>query len=640
MNKKLVQNPKAVMASYATLKAMTDSNKYKNQYLILAEFIKYLIVSRSVYSFSIPQMQSWLKEEFNFDLPEAVIKSAIKKIPGCTCQENEFTMMERTSVDSSFNEIRYNAQTESDALARCFNDYAISQNHGNGIWMEEVESEFIKFLLDETDVKSGKHGELIGRFILQSENNETIQKQLQDIREGAVLYCGLCYNIIETGSISADLTLYLDTEVLFDLVGYNGEIYKRAAEDMIVQIRNANRHTHKITLRYFTEVAQEINRFFGSAEEIIAGKRRIMLSTAMTSILNGCKEVSDVIDKQSDFYSMLEQQFHIYEDDHSDEFYTKSNYRFNLESGEYEDEKSQEAIRFISHINVLRKGVVYSDYTRTGHLIVTETRRIQEISDTVKQEYMCGYSLPMSRITDILWFKMGYGFGKHIFPYNASAAIKARMVLAGSIAANVNRIYEQTVEEYKAGKITQDQVTARLLRLQEKQATPESVEADNVDDLLDFSPESIRKYEDAYESQQRIIQERDEMIERLQSDNKRKDVVIDDKDKALLQRDDTIRSKDEELNRYIEADKMKNKRKQFFLMWVRIIWGIIWKLGLFILGVYVLNYIVDKIGIKWSTNARYCIDLIMLVLAIAGFGRKEYQKNKKSIPDDNSSKSI
>ena len=124
---------------------------------------------------------------------------------------------------------------------------------------------------DEIQKSLGRYTNDIGEFVLKNENNEIIQKKLRDIQEGSILYIGLNYNISEIGSIKKNLTLFLDTEVIFSLVGYNGKIYQDLAEDFYTQVRAANLKEHKITLKYFNEVKEEFDSFFNSAKSIVNG---------------------------------------------------------------------------------------------------------------------------------------------------------------------------------------------------------------------------------------------------------------------------------------------------------------------------------------------------------------------------------
>ena len=68
------------MASFATLKSLSDVKKYQSPYQILREFISYIIVSDSLYSFSAVEMKNCLNSHFSFSIPEAVVKTALKNI--------------------------------------------------------------------------------------------------------------------------------------------------------------------------------------------------------------------------------------------------------------------------------------------------------------------------------------------------------------------------------------------------------------------------------------------------------------------------------------------------------------------------------------------------------------------------------
>ena len=85
-------NRTSIMASFATIKSLSDAKKYQSPYQILREFINYIIVSDSLYSFSAIEMKNRLSGHFSFSIPEAVIKTALKKMPGATLRDNTYTI--------------------------------------------------------------------------------------------------------------------------------------------------------------------------------------------------------------------------------------------------------------------------------------------------------------------------------------------------------------------------------------------------------------------------------------------------------------------------------------------------------------------------------------------------------------------
>ena len=546
------------LAAYSTIKGMVDSKQYKHQYFILAEFIKFIIAEYNLSSFSILQMQGLLKSDFEFDVPYSVVKSSLTRIEGLERSGDDYTVASRQAVRKDFVEINKDAEEDGKELVERLIEYVCANTEVEKAFLTgQLETDFIAYILDRRDAQDLKYGELISKFCLSADKDADLRKKIDRIREGSVLYCGLCYNIIETGSITDEITLYLDTEVLFFLAGYDGTLSLRIATDFWNQVRKANSNGRKVTLSYFREVKQEVDRYFAAAESIVAGRGGVITSRAMQSIVNECETESDVTDKQSDFYHKLEYSYGIRPDTNSETYYTAENYQFNLESSEDksgDDTKLEGEIRFISHINVLRKGQKYDDYMKSKYIIITETRKLLELSEANRHGHV-GFALPISSITNILWMKLGATFGQEAFPANASIAVKARMALDKSIAANVNRTYVQTLSQFKEEKLTEEQAAARILGLQKKMVAPENINESNVDDLIDFSQEALQKFEDAYRFGQIEIAEKDKVISELKNVQKNKDKKLEDLLKESEEKDQTIEKQKELIQSYQDRDQ-------------------------------------------------------------------------------------
>ena len=52
----------SVLASYATLRSISESKKYQNIYQLLSEFIKYVIISEKKHVFTSSDMKKMLKK--------------------------------------------------------------------------------------------------------------------------------------------------------------------------------------------------------------------------------------------------------------------------------------------------------------------------------------------------------------------------------------------------------------------------------------------------------------------------------------------------------------------------------------------------------------------------------------------------
>lgn len=535
----------AILASYATFKELYNEGKYRSPYQILAEFIKYIVLTENTYSFSLVKMKQDLKRVFGFELPTAVIKTAVKGIDGMTREAatSDYVVNNKQLIENvEFVSLRKETEVENLELSKLLLDYAHEYHSDQYIQEDVLVQDFIAYLIDENS--NTKNHDIISEFILKNSDDVRIQESIESIRQGAVLYIGLNYNISETGSLGKDLILYLDTEILFDLAGYNGGVYQSIAEDFIDLVRDANEGEHKIKLRYFAEVKSEIEKFFDMAKDIVFGRQIPNNKPAMKSIVNGCREETDVIEKCADFFLKLRTQYSIVEDP-IESYYVSSYDSYNLEGIRNDtfpqDEETSEALTYVSHINKLRKGVRYREYTESGYIFVTETSKVLDVSknmitllsaeDEMDSIHACGFAQNMSGISNILWYKLNKGFGRKDFPQSLDAVLKAKVVLAKHISQNVSKAYQELKKQYEEGSISKEIMAARMLALREKSEKPEDISIDNVENELDFSPEFYKAYETAIEQNKALLQDKDDLIkkitEKAEFDNKQAEQKIE-----------------------------------------------------------------------------------------------------------------
>lgn len=548
----------SVMAAYATLKSLSDEKKYNSPYQILREFIRYIINFDSLYSFSTVEMKEALYKHFSFVIPEAVIKTSLKKMEGVSLNNGIYSIsLNELGLDSLFEDKKKEADEYSIDIIEKLSEY-ISRRTGNEtISKETLIQELTHFLTGDDVVGNRKYTDIISEFIIKNEDNKDLQDGLSRIREGSILYMGLCYNIGDFGSITKPLTLYLGTEVLFSLLGYNGEIFKQFVDDFYDQIRiSGAKRSSKIKLRYFSEIKKEIDEFFSTAGEIVEGRRYDQFNKpAMKAIINGCNTSADVDVKKSDFYFKLKNKFGIVEDDHSN-YYDEEYFFDNLESYEYEEDedrykKKTMAIKLISHINKLRAGKSYTKDIESEHLIVTNSRVTlllsKEISDRDKIEkgldFICNYAVSLDSITSTLWYKLGNGFSSKPYPLNVNAALKARAVLSVSIAKKAEKAFFKAKKEFLEGVIDKDQVVSRIITLRNKPILPEELHGDNIEEVMDFSPEYLSRYEELVRRNESELAEKNDFIRSLQEDTKS---IVSEKDTTIILQQDIIKEKEKQ----------------------------------------------------------------------------------------------
>ena len=635
----------SVLASYAMLKSLADEKKYQSPYQILREFIRYIINIDSLYTFSAVEMKNRLNEHFGFSIPEAVIKTSAKSMDGVSLGHGIYTVsFSEIEYNSLFEEKKKEADENKSYIIQLLSEYILSRTDDTTVNEEKLVNGLACFLTEDQSSYSSAYTELIGEFILKNENDQNIQQRLDVIREGSILYMGLSHNIGEIGSIKKPLALYLGTEILFSFAGFNGEIYQQFANDFFEQVRLANSGgSKKITLYYFSEIKKEIDEYFGSACEIVDKNKSCLLDkAAMKTITNGCNTSADVEVKKSDFYHKLKYCYGITEDPHCS-YYDEIYYSTNLESFEYDDEadkkrKKEIALKLISHINKLRNGNRYNSEIDSEHIIVTNTKvtlqvskeQVDDIEAKEGLENLCAFAVSLDKITSLLWYKLGNGFSKKTFPSSVSAILKARAVLSSSIVKNAQKVFFEVKQQFEAGELTEDQVAARIITLRNKPTLPEDLQGDDIDEIMDFSPEYLSRYEEQVKKTQTLLEEKEVVIESLKADTEQK---ISEKDATIALQKETIRGKsneNDELRSKLEEYQRKEiaiiKKKEHRQNISKFVWSILRKFIFVIFLSAVIIYVEFKLEWRILSVILTVADIIAFIGFVVKVIKNDYKK--------------
>ena len=536
----------SLLASFATIKSLSDERKYRGPYEVLREFIRHIFCVDAIRLTTAYDIRNRLKKHFGFELPEAVIRSSLNNMSGVSLNKGEYTVSsEIIKCDEAFERKRESAYRECNAVITELTNYLKSTLKDNSINEVLVTRELFDFLVEEQTLNN-QYKDYICSFIALRESDKQFQEALNSILEGGLLYLGLSQNVNETGSLKKPIRLYLGTEILFDIMGLNGEIHKALAYDFLELVKAANEKGTKISLMYFEEVKKDIRDFYYAAESIVEEKKTMPIGKpAMSSIINGCKTGADVEVKLSDFFHECEHKYGIRADT-CESYYKRENYELNLEderelSEENDEDKRRKkslALKQISNVNKLRKGKKYTYELESEHLVVTNASATLEMSQKLTRDLAdnpelvcCGYAASLNKITNILWYKLGGFFTKRGLPSNVNAIINAKVALSTSIGYQITRVYKDAVKEFRAGSISEDQFAARIIALKEKSKLPEEFNEEEVMDALDFSQENLRRYEGALADNKAIQEEKKRVVEELTNTKAEKQAYKEDLDR-------------------------------------------------------------------------------------------------------------
>lgn len=486
-----------LIASAAVLRAIYDEKK--DIYDILVEFIKAAIVTRSILTFSSTECAEYLKEDFGFCIPEAIIKSCLKnrlvKLGILLSRKGTFSTTKSFTLNNSFeSDLESSKKEYNEIITRLYNHCMETQT--NLISKGDIEKSLETYLTRPD--KHEKLTETVASFIILHENESGFKDKLNKIEEGLIIYTGIRFSpdLSTLGSWRGDLTIFLDTEHLFNATGLNGPLYKTLFDDFynLVSEVNRNKRGGKIHLKYLNETYVEIDSFFYAAQKKVESRGFIDPSkTAMINICNGCKYPSDVVAKKAEFITKINNLKISVEQ--STDYY--SNPEFNIESSDtieqlylkFKDqnitkEEISSIMKIFTKINFLRHGKSNCGIDLVSAIFLTESWLPQRMAFS-EQVFEGNGAIPFATniefITEKLWFKLNKGFGgSSKKPASFDPIIRAKITISAQISRSVSSIYRSLSERYAEGLVSQDEVAMIHHEIYKAPSRPEDISIETI----------------------------------------------------------------------------------------------------------------------------------------------------------------
>ena len=520
-------------------------NKQKDVYGVISAFLDEIISSNGIQQFNVKEISNLLNSTYDFSIPEAVIRSAIGRLDYLEKGQGVYTVVKATkSVNGEVSALQKEIKQNNDVIINNLFDYIQTRTQPVLTETEKnnIKHAFCSFLLDNANGEN--YAEYVSAFFVENKNDLEKKKKINKIREGVVLYSGLKYNnnLNDLGSWTTDLTIYLDTEILFHFAGYNGEVYKALFNDFYNYVKEINNKSSKklIHLKYFNNVKFEIDGFFTKARSIIEGKEKLNpKGTAMHSIVEGCRELSDIEDKKSDFYLLLKTNG--IKEDETTNYFDSSSFAYNIINEETNQIITQELttditdnLRTLNLISIKRNEANSNNFDNIGFILLTGNSKTLKVAwhELVKPEGTVPLATSLSFLTNKFWFKLNKGFGNGAFPQSFDAITKAQIVLSTELNESIGAKYDELQLQFKEGKLTEEQAKARIVNLRNQVRKPE----DDVLSVLDvISEDSLEQFIQEQEHfKNRAAKEAEENIQ-LRASLELKKTELKIKEEATLQ---------------------------------------------------------------------------------------------------------
>lgn len=506
---------KTLLASAALFRELYDNNT--DIYDVIAEFIKAGVAFTKTWSINTTTATQILKAEFGLQIPEAVVSATIKnrlaKKNIFTYKDGQYITTQDSLKDAQdrINDLKSLKETQNNLLQNLIDDIKSTQTSLQAIDREKVTKSFCDYIF-EPDTHN-QYSKEISSFIIKHQNQPNFTDQLNAVKEGFVLYDGVRHtpNLNEIEAWKTKLTVYLDTEYLFNSAGYNGALYKQLFDEfhaLASEIRSSKEQL--ISLRYFTECEEEIDRFFHVAEEIIEGKSTLDPSKpAMVAIVNRCSTKSDIQQKKAKFRTHLD-NLRIKKDPLS---ITEINKIYNIggsslleqikidlqnPSKDFNDEKCLAMLQMFSKINAQRKGKNNAPFESIGSILVSESnlsRHLAFHAGIFDGGGKIPYATDLDFITNRLWFKLRKGLAPNLaHPQSLNVLAKAQVVLASQIKNSISNEFNRSYNDYSSGKLKSEEIKYLLNQLRSANKLPEEITQNSIDKNLAYLSNTDYEY--------------------------------------------------------------------------------------------------------------------------------------------------
>lgn len=561
-----------LLPSYVVFKCLAESNK--NEYDMLNHFILVYLKQNGLNKFTIVTLQKQINEYYGFNLPASLIKQSVKGIDGIHIDGMHYSI--KSTILDNITLVDYNSDEKLEFIYNKLKEY-IEEKTQKTISPKEFEvlkNDLINFYQGGMENSTNIH--YIPQFIIQNQYNEEIISVLNDIEQGCLIYKGITSDINSQNdqdntnhSWNTPLTLYLNTDVLFDMRGYNGTLYQTYASDFLKLINEINQKQKYINLKFFQITKREIDKFFAAAKYVFVNKQ-VRTNDAMECILDQVKDVTDIEEEKTLFYSMLE-KYHIEVDiESSIKVEKEDDYLYEEIGIRYEDSQ-------YGHQAYEESKYVYTEYTNDYYLLISKLRdekttnflreakvifiaRKGEILQFAHDKAIgrnIPFALSVEYLTTSFWFILNKGFGECDKPKSFDVINRSKMIYSSLISDEKQKKITEVQEHYKEKGWSDEDAYKIIISLKKIPSKPENVDPTTDIQLLNDDLVKIKEDLDLREL---------ETNQRLENAEKQRELAMkkaEEQEKYALIVETEYREKNEILEKQKnEVEKIKEESLQ------------------------------------------------------------------------------
>ncbi|OKY02121.1 hypothetical protein [Campylobacter jejuni] len=457
----------------------------KNLFEILDSFIMFTICDKNLNNFTSIEIYECLKNEFEFDIPKAVIEQRLKAMT-----KNQKLQLDTNSkkysnciADDSTRHIKDELDKVIDEERKLIDQLYISIDSNtilNNREKEALNKELINYFLGNT---LNNYENDINKFVIKNMHNPI----LNNISNGIILYNALRYKDTFDNKKWEKLNIYINMEIIFHFMGYNGTFFSSIINELFDLIIEINRNKKVIYLYYTQREEQRIENFFNA----LIKNQNIENKLAAKTIKNSCgNDVLKIREEKAKLFKKLQENTILKKEIDEVDFNLEKNQQYNIVSSDIKEklpEIDDEKIEFLNKLNILRKNNG-ATIENSKYLFLTDENEYKDISKYIKTTFnsKIPIAIQVMFLTNILWLKLGKFSKSNNKPLIFKPEVRARISIALNLHNRNINLYNELDKRIKDGMDVElaKEILPEILLSDVK---PEDIDEDNIVSISNMS---------------------------------------------------------------------------------------------------------------------------------------------------------
>lgn len=569
------------LVSFALMRELSENKK--GVFDVLREFIIYCEKDKS--DFTAENVVEDLNKYFNFEIPFSVIFKCLESFPSEKILKKgskgkKYFSLKDVESSLEFKEIEILSQ-KNDGVIKDLNIFLREEVKDKTLTIESTYEDYYYYTIDKHEKLTLPKIQAISKFILSKKEEKNYIEILDKIQEGCLIYTGLinCNDYINIGKWKQNITLFLDTEILLNAYGFNGDELQNRFNDFYRLIEEININKKEtIKLKYFQENRDEIDSIFLAVEKNFESASFFTGKTGFFKIKMEAEKKENVILIKHKFLKFLgDKDIKIYEKEIN--FTEPQNHKFNLidqdslenyaKDNLLEVKRIEETLTFFTKINILRAGYEAASLENAKYLFITLNSKTYNmaIQEKEKRKKKVAEATNLYVFTVYMWFKLNKGFADGEGLTSFKSINKASLIINGLIG----NTFSQKLNEVKKieDKTCLEMALAELVSQHYKFETSDNIdETEFLEELNSLNVNEIIKTNEKRKKELLFALKR---IEELEKEKLEKEKLEEEKlkkeklEKEKLEEEKLEREKQEKL------EKEKKKKRIIIFIFIFII---------------------------------------------------------------------